>query len=278
MAEGASAWPCRGQGRCMCQDASSASPALHPRTPARQAPSPTSGPQALLQHHHPTRQPALPPEGPLPSLSCVGAGWQGAPGLEPWSGDTRLPEGGADLEAEEAHSSTPPASARAEPVARLPPHIRSSEPAGLGAGLLRWRQPRSGPGDGGAAGRQAGWEDPARECGPGQTRLQAEGHPPSGVRQSLLQNALLGARLPQRGPPGFVSCLKKQVLTHIHQVRMPLPHHRPVCGVFTLGAQVTLPPSAPDRPRLAQTTTGVSRHTLPGSRPACGSQSVRHPP
>lgn len=125
---------------------------------------------------HPAACPA--PEGPLPSLSRVGAGWQGAPGPEPRPGDTRLPEGGADLEAaEEAHSPTPPTSARAEPVARLPPHIRSSEPAGLRAGLLRWRQPRSGPGGRGAAGRQAGWEDLARECGPGQTVSRQRGTP-----------------------------------------------------------------------------------------------------
>ena len=83
MAEGASAWPCRG--RCMCQDASSASPALHPRTPTRQAPSPTSGPQALLQHHHPTQQPALPPRVHSPPrhvLEQVGRGHRAlSPGL-----------------------------------------------------------------------------------------------------------------------------------------------------------------------------------------------------
>ena len=252
--------------RCMCQDASSASPSLRPRAPPGGLHAPPLAPRPFCSV---TPQPGSLPRPlrvhspPRHVLEQVGRGhWALSPGLgtrgslrpgRTW----RLPK--------EAHSPTPLGTSGAQSP-------QGSGPAFSDGSSLEVAQVT----EGWLGGRRG------RRTRPGSTALGRRVSRQRGTPE--WRETELPTECPPGGPatpartPGLCE-LPEEAGSHSHSssVRASPTLQACVWSVHTWCPSHTAS-LCPDRSRLAQMTAGVSRPMLSGSRLACGSQSVRHPP
>lgn len=245
---------------------SSASPALRPRTPPRGLHAPPLAPRPFCSVSHPLGslpRPLRVHSPPHHVLEQVGRGhWALSPGLGTRgslrAGRTwRLPE--------EAHSPTPPGTSGTQ-------SLQGSRPAFSDGSSLEVAQ--------GTEGRLGGRR--GRKTRPGSAalgrRVSRQRGTPEWSETELTTECPSGGPATPARTPGLCE-LPEEAGSHSHSSSV---HASPTLQACVQSVHTWCPSHTaslcPDGPQLAQTTAGVTRRTLPGSRLACGSQGARHPP